>query len=120
MASPINIGIVGLGNVGRGTLEILADNGARIARKLGCPLVVKAICSRSIAGSVPTAADRFPQAIRTSNWRDVVENPEIHIVAELIGGTGAANEIIEAVCQISAPRASDWRWRPAWLEASLS
>ena len=96
MASPINIGIVGLGNVGRGTLEILADNGARIARKLGCPLVVKAICSRSIAGSVPTAADRFPQAIRTSNWRDVVENPEIHIVAELIGGTGAANEIIEA------------------------
>ena len=60
MASPINIGIVGLGNVGRGTLEILADNGARIARKLGCPLVVKAICSRSVASSAPAAADRFP------------------------------------------------------------
>ncbi len=96
MASPINIGIVGLGNVGRGTLEILADNGARIARKLGCPLVVKAICSRSVAASAPAGAARFPNAIRTADWRDVVTNPEIHIIAELVGGTTVAAEIIEA------------------------
>jgi homoserine dehydrogenase len=96
MASPINIGIVGLGNVGRGTLEILADNGARIARKLDCPLVVKAICSRSVAGSAPAVANRFPDAIRTADWREVVRNPEIHIVAELVGGTTVASEIIEA------------------------
>ena len=45
----MKVSFIGLGNVGRGTLEILADNGARIARKLGGPLAVKAICSRSIS-----------------------------------------------------------------------
>jgi homoserine dehydrogenase len=96
MASPINIGIVGLGNVGGGTLEILADNCDRISRKLGRPLAVKAICSRSIAESVPAAANHFPDAVRTADWREVVKNLDVQIVVELVGGTTVANEIIEA------------------------
>ena len=35
-------------------------------------------------------------ALKTADWREVVDHPEIHIVAELIGGTGVAREIIEA------------------------
>ena len=35
-------------------------------------------------------------ALQTTNWREVVNHPDIHIVAELIGGTGVAREIIEA------------------------
>ena len=35
-------------------------------------------------------------ALKTSHWREVVEHPDIHIVAELIGGTTVAREIIEA------------------------
>jgi homoserine dehydrogenase len=91
---PVNIGIIGLGNVGSGTLDIIADNGHRIAEKLGFPLRVAALCSRGIATKkLPTA---FDGALKTSNWREVVDNPEIHIVVELVGGTGTAREIIEA------------------------
>lgn len=96
MASPINIGIVGLGNVGGGTLEILADTGDQISRKLGRPLVVTAICSRSIAQSAPAAADHFPAAVRTADWREVVSDPNVDIVVELVGGTTVAGEVIAA------------------------
>jgi homoserine dehydrogenase len=92
----INLGIIGLGNVGGGTLEILSDNASRIARKLGCDLRVRALCSRSVLESPPPAAAKFPGAKLVADWRDVVNDPEIHIVAELIGGAGVAKEIVEA------------------------
>ena len=34
--------------------------------------------------------------MKTDDWREVIANPDVHIVAELIGGTGVAREIIEA------------------------
>ena len=92
----VRVGVIGLGNVGGGTLRILADNGARIARKLGRPLEVAAICSRSIRDREPAEAAAFPNAVRTADWREVVDNPNIDIVAELVGGTGVAGEIFEA------------------------
>lgn len=94
--SDINVGIIGLGNVGRGTLEILADNGGEIDRKVGDRLRVSAICSRSVAQSPPPEAESFPDAKRTADWREVVSDPDVHVVAELVGGTTVASEIIEA------------------------
>jgi len=44
----VNVGIVGLGNVGSGTLAILADNADQIASKLGFRLKVAAVCSRRV------------------------------------------------------------------------
>ncbi|MEQ1947485.1 MAG: homoserine dehydrogenase [Bryobacteraceae bacterium] len=91
---PVNIGIIGLGNVGSGTLSILAENADSIARKLGFPLHVAAVCSRNLEGkNIP---DAFKHALHTTDWRDVVNQPDIHVVAELIGGTGVAREVIEA------------------------
>ena len=91
---PVQVGIIGLGNVGIGALDILAQNAGDIALKLGFALEVRALCSRGIAGkSLP---GNFAQALRTANWREVVEHPEIDIVAELVGGTGVAREIVEA------------------------
>ena len=82
MAAPINVGIIGLGNVGSGTLEILADNSERIGRKLGSPLVVRSICARSVETAPPAIAERFPDAQRTTDWRDVIADPEVDIVAD--------------------------------------
>src|SRR6185436_12136141 len=91
---PVNIGIVGLGNVGMGTLEILAENGHAIAQKLGFPLKVCAVSSRSVASKALSAV--FASTIKTANWRDVVEHPEVEVVAELVGGVTVAREIVEA------------------------
>lgn len=93
---PIHIAIIGLGNVGGGTLRILNDNGRQIERKLGFPLVVRAICARSVLSRPPEIAARFPDALRTADWREAVEHPDVQIVAELVGGTTVAAEIVDA------------------------
>jgi homoserine dehydrogenase len=94
---PVNIGIIGLGNVGGGALDILAANASAIEQKLGFPLRVVAVSSRSVAGKqLPTA---FANVLRTADWREVVNHPDVHIVVELIGGTTTAREILEASIQ---------------------
>ena len=90
----VNIGIVGIGNVGSGTLAILAENADQIALKLGFRLNVKAVCSRSVGTkSIPAA---LGSVLKTADWREVVAHPEVQIVAELVGGTGVAREILDA------------------------
>lgn len=93
---PLHLGIIGLGSVGRGTLRILHDNASLIERKLGFPLVVKALCSRSVLAEPPEEVLHFPDALRTADWKDVVNHPDVHIVAELVGGTDAAARIVES------------------------
>jgi homoserine dehydrogenase len=90
----VNIGIVGLGNIGRGTAAILAENAAQIELKLGFRLRVKVICDRRIEQKpVPEA---LGPVLKTSDWRQVVSDPEVQVVVELVGGTGVAAEIIHA------------------------
>jgi len=89
----VNVGIIGLGNVGMGALAILTGNAEQIALKLGFPLNVRAVCSRGIASK--TLPPTLDGALRTTDWREVVDHPEVEIVAELIGGTTVAREIIE-------------------------
>src|SRR3954452_8416040 len=90
----VNVGIIGLGNVGSGTLAILAENADQIALKLGFRLNVVAVCSRSVhQKDIPAA---LGNVLKTPDWREVVTHPDVQIVAELVGGTGAASEIIHA------------------------
>jgi homoserine dehydrogenase len=90
----VNVGIVGLGNVGSGTISILAENAEQIALKLGFKLNVASVCSRGVANK------ELPGSLagvhRTADWREVVAHPQVDIVAELVGGTGVALEIIDA------------------------
>src|SRR6516225_11441687 len=90
----VNVGIVGLGNVGSGTLAILAENADQIALKLGFRLNVVAVCSRSVAARQIPAALGAP--LKTPDWREVVTHPDVQIVAELVGGTRVAKEILDA------------------------
>jgi homoserine dehydrogenase len=91
---PVNVGIIGLGNVGTGTLTILAENSAQIDLKLGFPLRLKAVCDLKIESK--TIPESLGALTRTSDWRQLVSDPEVHIVAELVGGTTVASEIIQA------------------------
>src|SRR5580693_9571973 len=89
----VNVGIIGLGNVGMGTLGILTENAEQIALKLGFNLRVKALCSRMIHEKKLPALD---SVFQTADWQEVVTHPEVDIVAELVGGTLVAREIIDA------------------------
>jgi homoserine dehydrogenase len=89
----IGVGLIGIGNVGRGALEILSENAGALEEKLGFPLAVKAVCSRTIhAKKLPA----LPEGVaKLEDWRDLVAHPEVDVVAELIGGTATAKAIIE-------------------------
>ena len=89
----VRVGIIGLGNVGQGTMTILAETAQQIEQKLGFPLRVKAICSRGVDKvSVPAG---LGDVVRTTDWREVVSHAEVDIVAELVGGAGVARQIVE-------------------------
>jgi len=89
----VNVGIVGLGNVGTGTVTILVENEEQITAKLGFRLCVKAVCSLDADTKVlpPQLGDVF----RTLDWREVVTHPDVDVVTELVGGTTVARQIIE-------------------------
>jgi homoserine dehydrogenase len=99
--TPIGIGILGTGNVGSGALSILQSNAAQIASKLGFPLRVAAVSSRSILSKPAphTPAD----ALVTADWQALVNSPDVHIVCELIGGTTTARQAIEAALRLGKP-----------------
>ena len=101
--TPVRVGIIGIGNVGGGTLRLLRSNASLIERKLGFPLTVTALCSRRILSEPCEAAALFPDAFRTSSWKALVERPDVDIVAELVGGTGVARQILETALDAGKP-----------------
>ena len=93
----VTVGIIGLGNVGLGTLQILAENAKSIHEKLGFSLTVKALCSRSVHEK--RLPDLGGSVALTTDWQDVVRDPDIDIVVEAIGGTGTASHVVEEALQ---------------------
>ncbi len=89
----VHVGVIGLGNVGSGTLAILEANADQIALKLGFRLKVAAVCSRSVASRKIAAA--LATVFKTTDWREIVARPDVDIVVELVGGTNVAREIID-------------------------
>jgi homoserine dehydrogenase len=89
----IRVGILGLGNIGAGTVEILRRNAALIERRLGVPFEVA-----RAADLDPARAQRLglPADVFTTDARAVVEDPSVQVVVELIGGIEPARTLILA------------------------
>lgn len=94
---PINIGLLGLGVVGGGTWKVLRENAEEIARRAGRDLQITHVAVRNTDKARALLGD----GVRISNdGMDVVCDPEIDIVVELIGGDTVALEwIMEAIQQ---------------------
>ena len=88
--NPIKVGLLGLGTVGGGTLTVLRRNATEITRRAGREIiVVKAAVrdldkARALANGLPLTLDPF----------EIVNDPEIDIVVELIGGLSPAKELV--------------------------
>jgi homoserine dehydrogenase len=88
---PINVGLLGIGTVGGGTFTVLARNREEISRRAGTAITMNMVADKDVAKAKALVG---AQAAVTGDALDVVNNPDIDIVVELIGGTGIAKELI--------------------------
>lgn len=89
--------MVGLGTVGASTVRVLLEHQREIDRRLGCKLELKAVCSRRVERLDLSWLLRHIRNVRiTPDWRDVVRNPEVDIVVELVGNLESAHAIASA------------------------
>ncbi len=87
----VKIGVLGLGTVGSGTVEVLRRNISDITRRAGRDIEISHAAVRDL--TAPTNCNTDGIEI-TDNAIDIVNNPEIQVVVELIGGTGIAHELV--------------------------
>ncbi|QDV31631.1 Homoserine dehydrogenase [Planctopirus ephydatiae] len=92
--APLKVGIVGLGNVGTGVARILTDHPHRIAERAGRPIVLK----RAVVRNLNKPRDiRLESGVLTNDIQAVINDPEITVAMELMGGIHPAREVILAL-----------------------
>ena len=91
----INVGLIGLGNVGSGMIKILQEKKAFLSNKIGFQINIKKICDKDITSKRIISVEKN---LLTRNIKEIINDPQIDIVVELIGGIHPAKEyIIEAL-----------------------
>ena len=86
--------MIGYGTVGTGVVKILRRHAAEMDRRCGARLQLAVVCDRSPG---PRSEMRLPVGTRViRDWKEVVNDPNIDIVIELIGGYEPARTIVEA------------------------
>jgi homoserine dehydrogenase len=88
---PIQVGLMGMGTVGSGTFNVLQRNQSEITRRAGRGIEVSMVADLDIAKAQAMAG---PQVKVVSDARQIIANPEIDIVVELIGGYGIAKTLV--------------------------
>ncbi len=88
---PIKIGLLGLGTVGGGTVQVLTRNLAEITRRAGRSLQIAHAAARDYDPNLP-GLDQIGRIGKDAFA--VVEDPQVHIVVELIGGYSPARELV--------------------------
>ena len=86
---PVKVGICGLGTVGGGTFNVLTRNAQDIARRAGREIIIAQVATRHPNPDVDTGAVAI-----TADVNDVINNPEIDVVVELIGGYTIAKDVV--------------------------
>ena len=89
----MNIGILGLGTVGGGVVNVLNKNQNEISRRSGASIKVTHAAVRDINQSRICPTDNLEL---TQDPFSIVNNADIDVVLELMGGTGLAKELVEA------------------------
>ena len=88
----VKVGLLGLGTVGGGTVDILTNTLPEIERRLGQKIEVTIIAVRDLTRARPVDTTGI---IMTDNTQEVVNHPDVDIVVELMGGTTLAKTLLE-------------------------
>lgn len=93
---PIRVGLLGCGVVGEGTLQLLRDNAKSIARRLGTSFEVRRVVARD---RVKPRTDALKEGQLSFDASDVLDDPEIDVVVELMGGLDPAGRYVRAAIE---------------------
>lgn len=88
---PVNVGLLGLGTVGGGTVNVLKRNAEEIARRAGRGINIVHASARDL--SKPRICDTTGITL-TTNSEEVVSDPDVQVVVELIGGDTLALDLV--------------------------
>lgn len=88
---PVKVGLLGLGTVGGGTVNVLARNAEEIARRAGRGIEITRAAARDL--NKPRICQTEGITL-TTNPMDVVLDPDVEIIIELIGGDGLARDLV--------------------------
>ncbi len=89
----ISIGLIGFGNIGCGVVKILQQRKSLLAQKIGVEIVIKKICDRDITTKRDVSVDK---SLLTRDANEIINDPQIDIIVELMGGINPAKEFILA------------------------
>jgi homoserine dehydrogenase len=89
----VNLGMIGGGTVGSGVFHALQQNGDLMAARLGVKIAFRKIAVKSL--DEPRAYP-ITRSLLTTDWQEVVNDPQIHVIIELVGGTGIAKTMVLA------------------------
>jgi homoserine dehydrogenase len=95
-----NLGMIGGGTVGSGLFHALQLNGGLMASRIGVKVAVRKIAVKAFDEPRPYP---IPRLLMTTDWKEVVNDPGIHIISELVGGTTLAREIILCALKLGKP-----------------
>lgn len=89
----VNLGMIGGGTVGSGVYHAWSQNGDLLSARLGVKLAFRKIAVKAFDEPRPYP---IPQALMTTDWQKVINDPQIQVVIELVGGTGIAKVMVLA------------------------
>ncbi len=95
-SAPLNLAIVGLGNVGTGVARILTEQPERIVRRAGRPVSIRKAVVRDL--SKPREV-KLPGGVLTDDLNSVIQDPGIDVAVELMGGLHPAREVVLALLE---------------------
>jgi homoserine dehydrogenase len=96
----VNLGMIGGGTVGSGVFHALQLNGGLMASRIGVKVVVRKVAVKAFDEPRPY---KIPRSVMTTDWQSVVNDPQIDIVIELVGGTTIAKTMILAALKLGKP-----------------
>ena len=94
----IQVGLLGIGTVGKGTFEVLQRNQGEIQSRAGRGIEISMVADLDTARAQTVVGSA---AKVVTDAREVIANPDIDIVIELIGGYGIARQLVMAAIEIS-------------------
>ncbi|WP_018130642.1 homoserine dehydrogenase [Effusibacillus pohliae] len=91
MKPQVNIGLLGLGTVGSGVYQVLQENGEELAKRTGLPIRIKSIAVRDLDKE---RLVEVPSDLLTTDAVKVVNDPDIDIVVEVMGGIEGTKDLL--------------------------